>query len=314
MMEDKHKSMDLTAPHLREEQLIDYRDGRLHPPVRDYVQGHLLECDECLALFNDVQEFFDDRREQEAEIPAIVRTAEWNALSHRLALGADSNNLAAKQRLRFWQRPRAGYALAAVSLALLILIGAWAIRLSRHDRQNEAQIQQLIARSESDRQRTAQEMSNLQAENNHLQQQAQALAAKSTASPTPSDQASRAKPAGASQIVLNTPIFDIYPADAVERSQNGNQSDPITIPQSAPIVTLLLNGAGQKTYPDYVLELKNNRDEVIWHGEGLIRDRYGNFVITIAHSILNTGTYRLKLFGRGAGPPQPLAEYVVVVR
>src|SRR5882724_5461569 len=107
MMEDNHKSTDITAPHLREEQLIEYRTGRLRPTVRDYVQCHLLECDECLAIFNDVKEFFDDRGEHEAEIPATVQTAEWSALSRRLALDAKSDRLPAKQRLRFWQRPRA---------------------------------------------------------------------------------------------------------------------------------------------------------------------------------------------------------------
>ena len=112
---------------------------------------------------------------------------------------------------------------------------------------------------------------------------------------------------------LNAQVYDILPQELIVRSGDESGANQITLPPGRQKFTLILNGAGLKAYPNYSIEIINQRGRTIWRGKGLKRGKDGNFVMTLDRTFLNKGEYRLKLYGQTDGGAQSAAEYRIVV-
>jgi hypothetical protein len=112
---------------------------------------------------------------------------------------------------------------------------------------------------------------------------------------------------------LNIPIYDIFSQESIRRSGDQSEVNRVAIPQTTKYFTLILNGEGQLTYPDYVIEIMDRKGQLVWRGEGLRRDSHGNVVMTLDKTFLGEGQYRLQLYGQRGGRTRRIAEYIVFI-
>src|SRR5262245_4794194 len=78
------KSEERLGRHLSHYDLIAYWQSNRTAPEREAAQTHLLRCDQCLALFRDVNDFFEPRREDETGMDELEEHRAWRDLRRRL--------------------------------------------------------------------------------------------------------------------------------------------------------------------------------------------------------------------------------------
>jgi hypothetical protein len=281
--------------HPNEQELIDYQRGRLDEGEREKIQSHLVQCDDCLAAFKDVSDFFDPPRAGEETIGQVDVKDEWKTFQRRVLteefLAAPAP---APRRTGYSLSGRAMFALAA---GVILVIGStvgWAFWLRQKN-------QQLAKQLQSEQTVWAAQVKELERENRRLQEQATTL------------QEIESQLAELRQPQLNVPIYDIFPRDLTQRSTEEIPVNRIQVPSTAKSFALILNGQGQPTFPDYLIEIVDRSDQLTWYGEGLGRDAHGNFVITLNRTFLREEQYRLRLYGRRNERSQRIAEYVVLI-
>jgi hypothetical protein len=288
--------------HLSEEALVNYQCGRLDEVELEKVQFHLLQCDRCLAVFNDVKDFFEPRREDEEAINRGRIEREWLAFRDRVDVKEEAESRApGRHRRRFWSSPALTLALAASLLILLGLTTVWMMNLRKQNRVLAGQL-------EAEQKSWADRVKELEEENRILQEQVGTAERN-----TPPRQNPEAQRADLRQPALNVPIYDLYSLQSVRRSADPEQVNRIKIPSAASSLVLILNGESQSNDSDYAIEIANPTGKVIWRGRGLKRNGYGNFTLTLERTFLSRGTYRLKLYGQGGQPPHLVAEYVLQI-
>jgi hypothetical protein len=274
--------------HLREDELIEYQQGRLEDSERDEIQSHLVHCDECLAAFKDVSDFFEPAREGEETLSEAEIAREWRTFWPRVRAEAEIAALApGGRRAGFWLSRRAAFALAASVLVAVGLTGTWAWQLK--------QGQQQLARQWRIEQERVRE---LEQETRRWQEQANAL-----------QQTYESQLAELRQPQLNTPSYDVMTQDFIQRS--GEEVQPVRIPPMAKSFRLILIGQSQPHDPDYVVEIINRNGQPVWRGEGLKRDGNGDFVMTLQRAFLPPGEYRLKVYGQRGRGSRMMGDYTI---
>jgi hypothetical protein len=108
--------------------------------------------------------------------------------------------------------------------------------------------------------------------------------------------------------VLNTLIYDVYSTAAVSRRQGSVGVTRIPLPDGGP-VTLVLGAEGIAAEADYALQITDEGGRTVWRGEGLRRDRFAKFVVTLSRGFVRAGKYRFQVFARGNEDSAALAEY-----
>ncbi len=283
--------------HLSKEELIDYQQGRLAETAREEAQSHLVQCDVCLAAFKDVSDFFEPAREGEEPVSKVEVGRAWQTFWQRVqpeekaATGASGLG-----RAGFWLNRRTTLALAGSLVAAIVLTGAWALWLRQEN-------QQLNRRLQSEQSGGADRLRQLEQENRRAREQAGTL-----------KQEYASELAALRQPQLNAPIFDILSRKSIQRSGGGTETAVVEVPRTTRNFTLILNGEGQPEYPDYVIEILDSNDQLIWRGEGLRRSSDRNFVLTLDRAFLSEGPYHLKLYGQKGGRSKGIAEYAIVLR
>jgi hypothetical protein len=115
------------------------------------------------------------------------------------------------------------------------------------------------------------------------------------------------------QPAVNAPIYDILPRGSIARAGGRSEMNRIKVPPTTRnFVVILYRDSGQD-YPDYALEIVDQKGQVRWRGEGLKPNRDGNFVMTLDRTFLGEGRYHLKLYGQASGRSRMIAEYIIVV-
>jgi len=94
---------------------------------------------------------------------------------------------------------------------------------------------------------------------------------------------------------LNAPVLDLYSGTA-----RGAGSPPpvFTVPREARFFTVILNPAGQRRYEGYRVEILRPDGGRVWSGEGLERNAFGSFSLTLPRGAIGPGEYRIRLLGR----------------
>jgi hypothetical protein len=296
--EDFRRSLKLVSqglendpgPHLSEEELIAYHQGRVDERARDRTQSHLVQCHECLVVFKSVNDFFEPIREDEEQPGKSEIEREWEIFRRRVGAEKPPDAGApSARRAGVSFRPRAAFALAAGLILALGLMGFWALRLRQENRQ-------LVAEQSG----SAERLKQLEEENRRLQEDVGAAR-----------QNYESQLAKLRQPRLNAPIFDLFPQEFIQRSGAGTELNRITLPATTKEFILILNGDGQPDYPNYDVEFVDAQRQPVWRGEGLRRDGHGNFVITLDRTFLRPGEFRLKLYGRKDSRSRQIAEYPV---
>lgn len=281
---------DTLRRHLRDDELIEYQQGRLDDREREAVRSHLVHCDECLAAYKNVSDFFEPAREGEEAVSDRDVASEWHTFWQRVrAEDAVAARVPVRKRAGFWLSPRAAFALAASVLVVVGLTGAGALKWRQE--------QQQVARQWHIEQERVRE---LEQETRRLQEQASTL-----------QQTYESQLAELRQPQLNPPSYDVMPQDFIQRS--GEAVQPVRIPPTAKTFRLILIGEGQPRYPDYAVEIISPDGQPVWRGDGLKRDGNGDFVMMLQRAFLPPGAYRLKVYGQRGGRSRAIGAYVILV-
>ena len=308
------------------------------------LREHLVRCPVCLAEFKNFYDFFAPAETGEtfADTSEIARA--WQSFAPRIA--------GDKKRSKIWASPFPGErkfnfsaALGWSFAALLLVLTAIGFYIAQ---QTAFENSQLAARLENQKQTfeerlktleqsnrqleqpdggdtAVQEKTRLEAEKADLQKQIARLQIEIRRAEQPRrttgsvTNGTPANPKDASAqntddvlVAVNTPIYDVFPADSVVRG--GEQAEnKFVIPNRAKNVVLILNAAGRAEFSVYRIEIVNASGKIVWRGGGLRKDGNGNFTLTLSKSVLKTGNYRLKLSGAEKSGAQPVAEYAVTV-
>lgn len=306
------------------------------------LRAHLAECATCVEKFKDVYAFFAPAELIESIAGKNEIDSAWQSFAARIS--------AAKRKPKFWSQlfpaqRKFNYAAAlgwsfAALLSVLTGIGFYTARQAKNDNsqlaaqlenqkqtfeerlktleQSEQQSEQIDGENDA----AAQEKIQLEAEKGELQKEIAKLQTEigrakrrtptlgDTTPPNPKNDS--AEKVDDSLVAVNTPIFDVFPADSAVRS--GEQAkNNFVIPNAAKNVVLILNAAGRADFSVNQIALIDNSGKTIWRGGGLRKDAGGNFTVTVSKSILKAGDYRLKISGAGEPAAQTVAEYAITV-
>lgn len=276
-----------------------------------------LSPEDALELTQDV--FFSVYK----NIAAVRQPDDFEAWLFRIALNAFRNYL---EKKKAGKRAAVLIELESEDEERNLLETIAADVLNPHQKQTSEERLKTLAQSEQNSQIAGREKERLEAEKAELQKQIDRLQIEIARAkeqrqifgdiappPQNSPSALREKPDN-SLVAVNTPIFDVFPADAVSRGGEQSQNK-FTVPANAKNVVLILNAAGRADFPVYRVELFNDSGKTIWRGGGLRKDANGNFTLTVSGATLKAGNYRLKLFGKNGGAAaQTIAEYAVTIK
>lgn len=311
------------------------------------LRRHLAGCDVCLAQFRDFYAFFASPEKGETIAGKNEIDAAWQAFAPLIIVEKETGQKEKKQNLNFWARlfPTKGktnYAAAfgwAFAALLLLVSGisvfiAWQARNEKTQLAAELENQKqtfeerlkTLEGAAQNRDLAEQEKNRLAEEKDDLRQQIARLQTEierakqekpereKTVSPAVAPPVVNEPVRDNSLVAVNTPIYDVFPADTVVRS-GGNDQPPnkLAVPGAAKTIVLILNAAGRPDFPVYRAELFNSANKIIWRGSGLRKDNLGNFTLTLSRATLKAGNYRLKLFGGGGGSSNIVAEYPVTI-
>ncbi len=295
------------------------------------LRRHLSNCDSCLDRFQDFYAFFAPAEIGETVAAKNEIDAAWKSFAPRI--------VEKKRQPNFFTRifpsikkpyyfNTFGWAVAAL---LLLFTGiaafiAWqarnenlqlAAQLEQQKQSSEERLKTLeqsaqnsdIADDEKNKSHAEKEdlqskIAQLQTEIERVKQQKQTR----IETPPPNPQKSPPDKPDNSLVAVNTPIYDVFPSDAVVRSSE-QSANKLIVPNAAKSVVLILNAAGRAEFPIYQASLLNGAGKTVWRGGGLRKDAMGNFTLTISRTALKTGNYRFKL----SSGSQSVAEYPVII-
>src|SRR5262245_27419079 len=282
--------------HLSHDELIAYWQSETTAPEREAAQTHLLHCDRCLALFRDVNDFFEPRREDETGMNEFEAHRAWRDLRRRLH---NAEVITAPQAQSSTGRPRFNPRLAsAITAGLLIAVaslGLWALRLRRENQQLAAQVQAMRQESEA---RVAQAEISVRQQTDRERGLVKSLEAQLAESKQPQ---------------INAPTYGLMPINLTQRTGEKITPTVIAPPPGVRSFALTLTMENPEPGANYTLEIFDSRNQVVWRKEGLRPDENHNFTIILPHDFLKPGEYRLRLFKRGAPRSKPDAEYLTTV-
>src|SRR5262249_30271593 len=180
---------------------------------REVARPHIIQCDHCLQLYKDVNDFFEPLREDEVEVGELQVRRAWKEFWRQ----AQDINKATDGAT---QPSRSGFvrqtlAMAAGLLLALTLTGVWAARLRQ-----ETEV--LTRRLQSERQEAAANLARYEQERVEKEKLTARLAE-------------------TQQPQLNTPIYDLLP-QSVFRGQGKKEGGKMfVIPPAARNFTLIIN-------------------------------------------------------------------------
>lgn len=302
------------------------------------LRKHLVVCDSCLVQFKDFYAFFASVETGEIAAGKNEIAAAWQAFASRI--------VKEKPKPNFWSRifsverkpnylAAFGWSLAAL-LLILSAVGFFALRQATSEKnqiaaqlENQKQTSEerlkTLAESEQNSQLAGREKERLEAEKAELQKQIERLQTEiarakeqrqtfGDIAPPPQNLPSAPREKSDNSLVaVNTPIFDVFPADSVARGDEAAKNK-LVVPKTAKNVVLILNAAGRADFPVYQAELFNDSGKTIWRGGGLRKDATGNFTLSLSGALLKSGNYRLELFGKTSGAAaQAIAEYAITI-
>src|SRR5215213_1041603 len=143
--------------HLSEAQVVAYCRGEIAESDREPVRAHLIDCEQCIALFRNARDFLDPARPEDEEISSDETNHAWQSLLQRMqsetGTGATETTVVTGDFQRFRNTKvfsRVTLAMAATLLISVSLLG-WQTWRLRREQQSRRQSQELAAESENNR-------------------------------------------------------------------------------------------------------------------------------------------------------------------
>lgn len=106
----------------------------------------------------------------------------------------------------------------------------------------------------------------------------------------------------------DTEVFSLHPETARESAE-----EAFRIPGWADCYLLVLGSIKGDRYSAFRVEIVDAEDRLILSDDSLRKSDDGTFKLRLRRERLAEGTYQIRLFGLGQGPPEPLEEYVLQI-
>jgi hypothetical protein len=277
---------DIGGRHLSKDEMIALCQERMDAVEREAARSHIMQCDQCLQLFKDVNDFFEPPREDEVEIGELQIRRAWNEFWLQ-AQGIKKATAGATRPSRGgFSRPT--LAMAAGLLLALTLTGIWAVRLRQETKL-------LTQRLQSERQEAAANLARYEQERVEKEKLTARLAEMQ-------------------QPQLNTPIYDLLPQSVFRGQGKREGRNMIVIPPAARNFTLILNVENPEPCSGCVMEIVDQGGNTVWREKGIKPNEIGSFVITLSRSYVVEGRYRFKVYSEGGAGRRLIGEYAVTLR
>lgn len=309
-MKAASEAMVENEQHLSEARMMAYCRRELPDAEREAAQSHLVNCEECVALFRSVRDFVEPASPDDEEIDAAQTETAWQSLLQRLPETkpvdrADTNvvhpDFARSRGHGLAKSSRLTLALAAallVSFGVLGLLGwqLWQEQKSR--RQSQQATLDLESRQRELEQRLSQvEQSGADQLNREREQRVAAEAER--------DQLQ----ALLASVQPERAIVPVYPFTL--SSERGSAEDlSLSFKKGVTAVKMRLFRSKPYEFPEYGLELVDQRGQVVRQISGLRpAPADGALSLQLNRAKLETGKYKLKLIGVRGKAKEPLGEY-----
>lgn len=106
---------------------------------------------------------------------------------------------------------------------------------------------------------------------------------------------------------VNAPIFDLYPESAA-RSEPEERGE-LALAPAVRWFSLVLNAPGSPDDATYRVEVRRADGGLAWAGEGLRKNAFGSFTLTLPRSLAGKGEMRVRLLATEAGEEKLVEEY-----
>jgi hypothetical protein len=283
------ESSDRSGRHLDQDEMIAYWQGRMDTTEIDAARSHILDCDQCLTSFRDVNDFFEPRREDETGLSEIEVRRNWRDLRQRIqsAWGITSpGETASEVQYRF--RLRVAAAIAAVFFIAAASLGIWAYRLYRENQRLAEQ--QAAVKSESE--------ALLAKVDDDRKQQVRELESKLASLQKQLDETSLPQ--------TDIPEFELL----MESEARGERADyEVKVPAAAKSYNLRIMPDKPEDFPGYVMEFIDKNNRSAWKSEVLNPDDGGTLSVNFSREFLSEGNYRFRLYGQKGKTSRRIGEY-----
>ncbi len=291
------------SAHVGAEDLTSYAFDRPTTLDRGRIAAHLAACDRCAGELELVAE---SRRLSEEDGGTGAAEPARGARVVPFARPAPGR-AEAPPAAGFWR-----WAAVAASLTALVAFGGWMAswtgarslgeRLAAERRAAEATVEQVAGLERQTRELTEQSA--------QAQEQIASLESELAARPTAGGAPAPARP----ELLLNTPVIDLFAGDVVVRGGSSSAPARTKLPAGAGLVTLILNLDDRESFDDYELRVLDAAGATVRTERGLRRDPEShNFTISLPTSLLGRGEASLVVYGLRGGKATRLASYPVTV-
>lgn len=299
--------------HLSEEQMLVYCRGEMSETQRESAQAHILNCEQCIALFRNARDFLEPEREDDEEITAAETSEAWQSLWAKARMEA-SRVVPGPTRIlpRSFERPKEGRSYSrltqAMAAVLLISFGGfgWQTWRLSQERQQRRQSEEVAARLESNRRELEQQVSQLQqSESDELRQEQE----RSRAAETERDQLLARLNTG-QQSAPELPEF--FARLSSERGAEDDIRLHFTGATKAARLKLII--AKPYEFRRYAIELSDAGGNVVSNASGLRpKGNDGALRFRVNRSAFRPGKYTLRLYGVQGKTRQHLGDHDVLV-
>lgn len=303
MMKEKKEHLYVCIAPVGGEKLYDYYNGVLEEAEARRFEEHLFLCFHCQERLMKLDWVFAALREKPKaffppEAPKQPRSAWWQKVAAMI-----------------WP-VRLTAAVAAVLLVVGLLLGAWITSLRREQQRLVGQFNEQLTEKD---QAIASATESLAATRRQLEEALSRSEGDETEiaalSQTYETQISelRQTVGRLSRPQLNAPIIELDPQqDPIRREANNVQI--LRVPSGTNFFTLILNTVGESSYPDYGLEIANQRGQLVWRGQGLEKSSFDTFRLGLSRQWLPAGQYQIRLYGLRGERKELLEEYALRVQ
>ena len=301
MITDYKEFEEKLSSHPSEEMLADFYHGRLDDIEHVTVQCHLIDCDECASISKDVIDFIDAADNSDIALSKKEIEQVWTNVREKVKSNGVAAIFPSGNRPKFVPARWALFATAAIVSVSLLSLGAWIIKLRNDNEKLARQATALTGQLEEMQKDLSSRIEELEKEPAQ-QKQAQ----ETVRDEKPHDALS-------APLSLNVPVHNIYSTQWVKRSGEENAVNRIKLLPRDKSVVLILVGESQQGSPKYGIEIIDPKGRTVQQNQELLKNSYGNFVISLSREFLRPGTYRIRTRGQGGGPAEQITEYLVKV-
>jgi hypothetical protein len=291
---------------LSESQLAGAAAGEMTQYEREQTADHLSICSDCVKEYRAIKSL--KSWAEDAAVDADRLPQNGNSRPIRLAAVPFDKEQAASRPFSFYFP----YAVAAASVILSVILGAFVWSKSRENKRLIAQVDQQQSTRGGTADKSLEETRRQLEEVTHRAEQESAArrAAEEELAKQKAAAKDRSSSDKSSKANVNVPIFDLV-SQGGQRGEQDIEATSIELSPHTDLFTLILNLSGKHTNNNYALEIVDRRNRTIWTAGSLRKSAYDNFSIVMHSRSFSAGQYRLKLYGVDNGRKELVEQYAI---